>query len=178
MVFQDIARKLKDNINGYTYNVGDLLPTEIQLSQTYNVSRNTLRKALDILEKEGMIERKHGSGTYVRRKSFIAHVDHMNCLSEIAQNSGKEIVSQIMRFEVQGATHLISRELNITENDPVYYIKRLRIIDNKLAQLEETWLSVGRFPELTVSHMKKSKFSYIENECNVKIIGTFETFSP
>lgn len=55
MVFQDIARKLKDNINGYTYNVGDLLPTEIQLSQTYNVSRNTLRKALDILEKEGMI---------------------------------------------------------------------------------------------------------------------------
>lgn len=83
-----------------------------------------------------------------------------------------------MRFEVQGATHLISRELNITENDPVYYIKRLRIIDNKLAQLEETWLSVGRFPELTVSHMKKSKFSYIENECNVKIIGTFETFSP
>ncbi|EHE1607473.1 GntR family transcriptional regulator, partial [Salmonella enterica] len=113
MVFQDIARKLKDNINGYTYNVGDLLPTEIQLSQTYNVSRNTLRKALDILEKEGMIERKHGSGTYVRRKSFIAHVDHMNCLSEIAQNSGKEIVSQIMRFEVQGATHLISRELNI-----------------------------------------------------------------
>ncbi|EBB2407996.1 GntR family transcriptional regulator [Salmonella enterica] len=178
MVFQDIARKLKDNINGYTYNVGDLLPTEIQLSQTYNVSRNTLRKALDILEKEGMIERKHGAGTYVRRKSFIAHVEHMNCLSEIAKNSGKEIVSQIMRFEVQGATHLISRELNITENEPVYYIKRLRIIDNKLAQLEETWLSVGRFPELTVSHMKKSKFSYIENECNVKIIGTFETFSP
>jgi GntR family glv operon transcriptional regulator len=35
-----------------------------------------------------------------------------------------------------------------------------------------------RFPDLTVSHMQKSKFSYIENECGIKIIGTFETFSP
>ncbi|MBA3113252.1 GntR family transcriptional regulator [Salmonella enterica] len=178
MVFQDIAKKLKDNINGYSYNVGDPLPTEIQLSQLYNVSRNTLRKALNLLEAEGMIERKHGSGTYVKRKSFIAHVNHMNCLSEIAQNSGKEIISQIMKFEVQGATHLISRELDILENDPVYYIKRLRIIDNKPAQLEETWLSVSHFPQLTIAHMKKSKFAYIENECNIKIIGTFETFSP
>ncbi|MGX5026392.1 GntR family transcriptional regulator [Enterobacter asburiae] len=178
MVFQDIARKLKDHINGCSYNVGDPLPTENQLARIYSVSRNTLRKALELLEAEGMVERKHGSGTYVKRKSFIAHVEHMNCLTEIAINSGKDIVSQIIRFEVQRATPLIARELNITESDPVYYIKRLRVIDNKPAQLEETWLSVNLFPELTISHMKKSKFSYIENECNIKIIGTFETFSP
>ncbi|WOJ32157.1 GntR family transcriptional regulator [Citrobacter koseri] len=178
MVFQDVARMLKDSINGYTYNVGDLLPPEVELAQRYSISRNTLRKALLLLEEDGMIERKHGSGTYVKQKSFIAHVNHMNSFSEIAHNSGKEVISQIMKFELQTASPLISRELNIKLNDPVYYIKRLRIIDDKPAQLEETWLSVSRFPKLTISHMKKSKFSYIEKECGIKIIGTFETFSP
>lgn len=62
--------------------------------------------------------------------------------------------------------------------EQVYYIKRLRFIEDNAAQLEETWMSVARFPDLTVSHMQKSKFSYIENECGIKIIGTYETFSP
>lgn len=62
--------------------------------------------------------------------------------------------------------------------EQVYYIKRLRFIEDNAAQLEETWMSVARFPDLTVAHMQKSKFSYIENECGIKIIGTFETFSP
>ncbi|EED7441813.1 TPA: GntR family transcriptional regulator [Salmonella enterica subsp. salamae serovar 35:g,m,s,t:-] len=178
MVFQDIAKKIKDKINGYLYSVGDPLPTEVQLAQHYSVSRNTIRKALALLEHDGMIERKHGSGTFVKQKNFIAHVNHMNSLSEIAKKSGKEVKSQIIKFEVQEATQLISAELKIMPQDPVYYIKRLRLIDDKPIQLEETWLSVNRFPALTISHMKNSKFFYIENECNIKIIGTFETFSP
>lgn len=178
VVFQNIAKMLKDIINGYLYNVGDLLPSEVELAQRFNVSRNTLRKALNLLESEGVIERKHGSGTYVKKKIFVAHVHHMNSFSEIAYNSGKEVVSQIMKFELQVASGRIAKELNMEQNESVYYIKRLRVIDNKPAQLEETWLSVSRFPKLTISHMRNSKFTYIEKECNIKIIGTFETFSP
>lgn len=178
MIFKNIASILKENINSHLYNIGDLLPSEIELAKHYNVSRNTLRKALDVLQNEGVIERRHGSGTYVREKNFIAHIDHMNSFSEIAQKSGRSATSQIMKFELQTASQMISNELNIKPGDPVYYIKRLRFIDDVAMQLEETWLSVNRFPDLTISHMKNSKFSYIENVCNVKIIGTFETFSP
>lgn len=102
----------------------------------------------------------------------------MNSFSEIAHKSGKEAGSQIMKFEVQDASPTIATELNLVTGEQVYYIKRLRFIEDNAAQLEETWMSVARFPDLTVSHMQKSKFSYIENECGIKIIGTFETFSP
>lgn len=101
----------------------------------------------------------------------------MNSFSEIAHKSGKEAGSQIMKFEVQDASPTIATELNLVTGEQVYYIKRLRFIEDNAAQLEETWMSVARFPDLTVSHMQKSKFSYIENECGIKIIGTFETFS-
>ena len=83
-----------------------------------------------------------------------------------------------MKFEVQDASPTIATELNLVTGEQVYYIKRLRFIEDNAAQLEETWMSVARFPDLTVAHMQKSKFSYIENECGIKIIGTFETFSP
>lgn len=178
MIFQKIARLLKSEINGNSWHVGDLLPSEAELAVRYNVSRNTLRKALSLLEGEGIIHRKHGSGTYIQKKNFVAHIDHMNSFSEIAHKSGKEAGSQIMKFEVQDASPTIATELNLVTGEQVYYIKRLRFIEDNAAQLEETWMSVARFPDLTVSHMQKSKFSYIENECGIKIIGTFETFSP
>ncbi|HEB3612907.1 TPA: GntR family transcriptional regulator [Escherichia coli] len=136
MIFQKIARLLKSEINGNSWHVGDLLPSEAELAVRYNVSRNTLRKALSLLEGEGIIHRK------------------------------------------QDASPTIATELNLVTGEQVYYIKRLRFIEDNAAQLEETWMSVARFPDLTVSHMQKSKFSYIENECGIKIIGTFETFSP
>lgn len=178
VIFQQIAKLLKTEINSDSYNVGDLLPSEVELSLRYNVSRNTLRKALDILKCEGIIQRKHGSGTFIRKKIFTAHIEQMNSFSEIAYKNGKETSSQIMKFELQPASQAISDALNLTSGELVYYVKRLRFIEDKPAQLEETWLSVSRFPDLTISHMRKSKFSYIEKECNTKIIGTFETFIP
>lgn len=55
MIFQKIARLLKSEINGNSWHVGDLLPSEAELAVRYNVSRNTLRKALSLLEGEGII---------------------------------------------------------------------------------------------------------------------------
>ena len=71
MIFQKIARLLKSEINGNSWHVGDLLPSEAELAVRYNVSRNTLRKALSLLEGEGIIHRKHGSGTYIQKKNFV-----------------------------------------------------------------------------------------------------------
>ena len=63
MVYQNIINLLKNRLNSAIYNIGDLLPSEKELAELYDVSRNTLRKALKVLEEEGMIERRHGSGT-------------------------------------------------------------------------------------------------------------------
>lgn len=70
MIFQKIARLLKSEINGNSWHVGDLLPSS-ELAVRYNVSRNTLRKALSLLEGEGIIHRKHGSGTYIQKRILL-----------------------------------------------------------------------------------------------------------
>ena len=178
MVYQNVINLLKNRLNSAIYNIGDLLPSEKELAELYDVSRNTLRKALKTLEEEGMIERRHGSGTYLRNKHFQASVTHLDSFTEIAKNEGKTPTSQILKFELQTASDEIANSLRVTLGEPVYYAKRLRLIDNIAMQVEETWLSASRFPDLTIAHMKKSKFSYIENECGVKIMGCYESIQP
>jgi len=178
VVYQNIINLLKNRLNSAIYNIGDLLPSEKELAELYDVSRNTLRKALKVLEEEGMIERRHGSGTYLRNKHFQASVTHLDSFTEIAKNEGKTPTSQILKFELQTASDEIANNLQVTLGEPVYYAKRLRLIDNIAMQVEETWLSASRFPDLTIAHMKKSKFSYIENECGVKIMGCYESIQP
>lgn len=178
MIYHNVINLLKNRLNSSIYNIGDLLPSEKELAEHYDVSRNTLRKALKTLEEEGMIERRHGSGTYLRNKHFQASVTHLDSFTEIARNEGKTPTSQILKFELQTASEEIANNLRVMPGEPVYYAKRLRLIDNIAMQIEETWLSASRFPDLTIAHMKKSKFAYIEHECGVKILGCYESIQP
>ena len=73
MIFQKIARLLKSEINGYSWHVGDLLPSEAELAVRYNVSRNTLRKALSLLEGEGIIHRKHVRNIHSKKEFCCTH---------------------------------------------------------------------------------------------------------
>lgn len=178
MVYKNVINLLKMKINSPTYNIGDLLPSEKELAELYHVSRNTLRKALTHLEEIGLIERKHGAGTWIRNKHYQSSLTQFNSFTEIALNGGKKPKSQLLKFELQTASEEIASGLQLRNGDPVHYAKRLRFIDNIAVQVEETWLSATRFPDLTISHMRQSKFSYIENECGVKIAGCYESITP
>lgn len=178
MVYKDVINMLKIRINSDRTRIGDMFPAESQLAADYNVSRNTLRKALQALESEGLIERKHGSGTMIKNKSLQFSAIQLDGFSEIARKSGKTPSSQLIKFELQEASDEIASRLGLTSHEPVFYAKRLRIIDNIPIQLEETWLSALRFPDLTISHMRQSKFHYIEAICGVKIKGSYESLIP
>jgi GntR family transcriptional regulator len=63
--YQLLARQLSASIANATYKVGSTLPSEIELAQHHAVSRSTVRAALDMLETQGLIERRRGAGTTV-----------------------------------------------------------------------------------------------------------------
>ncbi|CAK9884884.1 MAG: Mannosyl-D-glycerate transport/metabolism system repressor MngR [Candidatus Erwinia impunctatus] len=178
MVYKNINTLLRKKINSAQYAIGEQMPSEKTLAACYNVSRNTIRKALDLLEKENLIDRKHGAGTWIKNKNFQSSTMQLNSFTEIARQEGKHPSSQLIKFELQAANDEIAKGLNIPLKAQVFYVKRLRYIDDVIMQLEETWLCAQRFPDLTVSHMKNSKYDFIEKECGVTIAGCFETIHP
>lgn len=64
-LFEEVRGLLRADLMDGTYSVGERLPSELQLSETYSVSRATLREVLSSLEREGLVRRVHGVGTFV-----------------------------------------------------------------------------------------------------------------
>ncbi|MEU7640875.1 GntR family transcriptional regulator [Streptomyces sp. NPDC039016] len=65
-LYQQVAAEIRSGITAGEYKPGALLPSEAQLIERYSVSRPTVRKAIDALRAEGLIEVIHGKGSYVR----------------------------------------------------------------------------------------------------------------
>ena len=66
-LYQQVAQRLRQDIDTGKYMPGDLLPSEPQLSRHYNVSRQTVRQAIAVLRAEGLLEVEQGRGTFVRQ---------------------------------------------------------------------------------------------------------------
>ena len=64
-----LAGRLREQLPDYTANGIHRLPTEAAISQRYKVSRQTVRQALSVLEQEGLIEKRQGSGSYITGRS-------------------------------------------------------------------------------------------------------------
>src|SRR5688572_23161326 len=65
--YQRVHAALRRRIDGGEWQVGHQIPTELELTQRYGVSRGTLRQAIDALVREGRLKRIQGVGTFVRR---------------------------------------------------------------------------------------------------------------
>lgn len=178
MVYAEVVKCLRDRINSLEYKVGDIFPSEQKLALTLNISRNTLRKAMTVLVDEGLLEKRHGSGTYIRNKNIQPNISALKSFSENTQQAGKNCISKVLKFMVIKSNADISSQLRINLGDQVYYIRRLRLIEDKPVQLEDTWMSVALFPDLSLRDMVNSKFAYIEMNCGMTIAGCYETFMP
>jgi GntR family transcriptional regulator len=68
-MYRQIADELRAQIKSGELKAGDKLPTEADLSDSYNASRNTIRDAVELLVREGLIEKRQGQGTFVTLKA-------------------------------------------------------------------------------------------------------------
>ena len=109
--YRQVARDLRRAIEGGRYTVGSLMPTESELCQEYSISRYTVREALRILEGEGFVSRRQGSGTFVeavRRPKTYSHA--WNSIEELMQYA-KDTKYRPERVELRPITEEEARML-------------------------------------------------------------------
>lgn len=89
--YREIADDLTHRLRSGVHAVGAMLPTELELSEAYNVSRHTIREALRQLEAQGLVIRRQGSGTVVaaaeRADRFVQSVTSVNELLQYPENT-------------------------------------------------------------------------------------------
>ena len=178
MIYKSIAERLRIRLNSSDYNIGSPLPGEKKLAEEFAVSRMTIRKAIDMLIGWGLVVRRHGSGTYVARKDVHHETTNLTGLAEVLKRQGKEVTSEVLVFEVMPAPPAIASQLRIQINERIHFSRRVRYVDGKPLMLEDSYMPVKLFRNLSLAHLEGSKFDYIEKECGITISGNYESLTP
>ncbi|MBL1229723.1 GntR family transcriptional regulator [Enterococcus sp. BWB1-3] len=124
-LYIQIASDLKFKINSGEWKVEDQIPTEYELCTIYDVSRITIRKAIDQLVNEGLLYRKRAVGTFVQAKELEVKETVVKSFTQEMNNLGRKVHTLEAKVNMVKATAKIANFLNINEGDPVLNLQRI-----------------------------------------------------
>jgi len=141
---------------------GTRLPSEPELARFYGVSRGTIKEALDILEKEGRIERQRGVGTFVTQPRIQQSWSRIESYSEQITLHGYETSARLLTFAVVKAGPKIGRRLGVEPETEVYHIERLRYIGSDPLVIITSYLPVAEVGPLSEAEAGGSLYAVLE----------------
>lgn len=163
-MYRQIADAIRAQIGSGQYKVGTALPTEAQLREDFSCSRVTVRQALKLLIENGELESVQGSGTYVKKSKVKYDIYQQTSFAEKWVHLDAVTRSDVVAFEISPASLTMADMLNICEGDKIFYVKRVRYLNDTPITVEETWLPTEMFPDLTYQVMQGSKYHFIEKD--------------
>ncbi|EJK83777.1 GntR family transcriptional regulator [Rhizobium rhizogenes] len=177
--YQRLRDDLAARINRQEWRPGESIPSEAELSATYGVAVGTVRKAIDQLVADGVVERHQGRGTYVRRARFNSSLFRF---FRFQSESGERRVpeSRILRRESIAAPSAVASALRLREGDPVISLSRLRLIGGVPLLAEEIWLERSRFEALLTidtSEFGDLLYPLYEECCEQVVVSAEETLT-
>jgi len=140
-----LAAALRHRIVAGEWPPGTPLPAETSLAAEHGVALGTLRRALELLAEQGMIERRHGKGTFVR--GGLAGAPMLRFF-RFGSGDGEVPRSRVLARQSVVASAEVSRRLGIARGDPVLRLQRLRSLGGQPCLLEEIWLPLPLFAPL------------------------------
>ena len=147
---------------------GDVVDSERELAKIHRVSLMTARHALTSLEREGVVERRRGAGTFVAPPKI--HFNKLMSYSEQMASRGLVAGSELLCSKIIDYEPEIAARLAVTPNHRLVKVERLRHAANEPFALEVCYLSAEEFGGLVYAPLGKgSLFSILERDFGVEL---------
>ncbi len=179
-IYAPLYRQIKDlivqGLQRGEWKPGDMIPSEMELAQRFQVSQGTVRKAVDELSTEHLLVRRQGKGTFVathheERAQFrflrVVPDDHEPVPG----------VSRYLECKRTRAAGEIANQLGLKPSDAVVYLRRLLSFDGVPVVLDEIWLPGTLFKKLTAERLAQYKgplYGLFETEFGTRMIRADE----
>ncbi|MFT8322264.1 MAG: GntR family transcriptional regulator [Bacillus sp. (in: firmicutes)] len=154
---------------------GDPISSEREFSEKYDISRMTVRQAINNLVNEGILVRKRGKGTFVAVPKVEQPLSGLTSFSEDMRSRGLTPKTKILDFQVIPSNRSVARKLMIEEGELVYEVRRLRLADDIPMALETSYLPVSLIKELSKEIVNASLYDYVEKELKLQISHATQT---
>lgn len=163
-IYVQIHNKIKKAIENGKWQIGDRIPSERALSETFNVSRMTLRQAVQTLVEEGILQRKVGSGTYVASQKVQEKMSGTTSFTDIMRAQGKTPSSKVVSYHVADPTLSEKEHLKLGSNDVILRMERIRLADDLPICFEITTIPAKIVKTLSRNEITSSFYHALEEK--------------
>lgn len=146
-LYCQLANTIEDKITSGVWKTGDRIPSEQELGEQYGMSRITVRKAVEELERQGRVEKIQGKGTFVIGRSIVQNLGNLYSFTHEMERQGKVSSTRLLERRIEKASHRLSLNLGVEKGEDVIYVERLRCADhNQPIMLERAYFSAASYP--------------------------------
>lgn len=168
--FHDIFLDLEKDILNGKYQPGMLLPSENQLVEDYSVSRETVRKALNLLINAGYIQKKQGKGSIVLNiRKFDLPISGVISYKELQEAQQMKSLTKVVELEKETVSQSLASLTGWSEGAPVWRLVRQREVDGEVIIIDIDYLLKEIIQELPKKKAAGSIYDYFENDLGLEI---------
>ncbi len=161
-----------DEIMKGIWKPGDLLPSESEFAEHYDVSKITVRQVFDMLAHEGLLRRQRGKGTFVTQPDLAGNIGYVYDFSLEMQSLGLKPATRVLSTHFAFGSHDSALMLQIQDGSEIACIERLRLADNSPISIEETYLVHSLCPGIFDGHdySKESITKVLADQYGIRLV--------
>jgi len=171
LLYSRVEAVLAGEITDGTLKVGDQLPIENSLIARFEVSRITVRRAIQNLVGRGLVEIRRGKGTFVTAPKITQELTELSGFVEDMHALGRKPTARVLGREIVTADATVARQLALTKGQRVVRIRRVRVADGVPISFDETYLPLEIGKKIMTHNLKVEPiFSLLERKYDVPLI--------
>jgi GntR family transcriptional regulator len=170
-LYASIEETIATEIAQGEYRPGDQLPTEDALLERFQVSRITVRRAIQNLVRRGLLEIRRGLGTFVLSPRIEAELTRLTGFVEDMNAAGRKATARVVSQGVVAASARVAERLQLTKGTKVMQIKRVRLADATPISFDETYLPLLLGKQIVDNDLRVHPiFTLLEEEYGVPLV--------
>ena len=170
MNYVKIYLELREKIENRQYRSNSLLPSENELAREYDVSRETIRKALLLLLENGYIHKIQGKGSIVLDvHRYRLPVTGLLSFKERRQFQDVDATTKVLENKEVDAPDFLVRLGLVQRGEKLIYLVRQRFVDGEAVILDKDYIRKSAIGELPTERVEESLYEYLENDLGIKI---------
>lgn len=178
-LYLQLAEVVKSRIAEKEWELGMMIPSENQLAKDFNISVGTVKNALNALVTDGVLFRRQGKGTFVASPDFSKSFSRFFRYDWRREDRTEIPGSKILAINQMPASPQITEKLQLDPAEEVYWLKRVRTIQNKPFVLEDIYISARRFKGIdSLSLDQRLLYPIYNDQFSTPVIWAEEYLQP
>jgi len=170
-LYMQLKERLFEDIKA-NYKVNDIIPAEGKLEAQYKVSRITVRKAIEELERDNVVIKKQGRGTFVKEQKILYDANSLGSLTQRLSQQNHTLTTKSISFEIIKGEHFVK---DLLKCDTLLCIRRTKLLEDVPFAIMINYFDLETVPDIDKKLNLESLYSFLKKEYNIEFHNAEET---